>query len=116
MELRFVPFIDFIDSKCSEDVRLSSLYIVLKDHNNDSLTRLYASSQSNCIHDTAEQEWITLNAVVLKDGRNYSSEFISTMWLTERIDSKVASELRQAIPCIKMHISMKLVDQHDGGT
>ena len=95
---------------------MSSLYIVLKDHNNDSLTRLYATSQSKSIRQAAEKEAIDLNAVVLKEGEKYSSKFISSLWLTDRIDSKVASELRQAIPCIKMHISMKLVDEHDGGT
>jgi len=89
------------------------LYIVLEDHKNESLSRLYALSQSKCIREATEKEPIALNAVVLKESRNYSSEFISTMWLTVRIDSKVAAELRQAIPAIKMHIYMKLVDQHD---
>jgi hypothetical protein len=77
------------------------LFIVLKDHNNDTLVRPQTVSQSNIIRKKAEQENIHLDAVVLKEGETYSSEFLSVLWMTERMDQNVARELKKGLSIIK---------------
>jgi len=57
----------FLDAKAS-DLSLASLFIVLKDHNNESLVRLITRSQADCLKKEAEKESVELEAVVLKEG------------------------------------------------
>jgi len=90
---------------------LASLYIVLKDHNNETLVRLQTSSQTNLIRIEAEKANIHLDAVVLKEGERYSSEFLSVLWMTPRMDYNVAKELKKGLAIIKAKICIKLVDQ-----
>ena len=100
-----------LESKSSDEFRLASLYIVLKDHNNRSLVELQTTSQCSIIRNEAMKENIHLDAVVLKEGERYSSEFLSVLWMTERMDLKVANELRKGFEIIKSQISIKLIDQ-----
>lgn len=99
----------FLDMKSLEDMRLSSLYIVLKDFNNRSLMQTLATSQARCIRKSAQQQNVTLETVVLpKD-----SDVLTCLWLTSRLDSNVAKELKQGVTVLKSLISIKLVDKSD---
>lgn len=90
---------------------MSSLYIVLKDNNNKSLVELQTRSQSLTIRKEALKENIHLDAVVLKEGETYSSEFLTVFWMTKMMDLTVAKELKRGLATIKPQISIKLVDQ-----
>lgn len=94
---------------------MSSLYIVLKDHRNESLICLQTTSQSSAIREEAMKEGIALDAVVLEEGDRYSSEFLSVLWMTDKMDSKVAKELSKGVSIIKSHITIKLVDETNVG-
>jgi len=98
-----------------EDLKLASLYIILKDHDNDSLQKALAMSQSRCVKKAASADNVDLGAIVLSEGRTYSTKTIATFWLTNRIDVKVAKELRDAINLLSPVISIKFVDESDPG-
>lgn len=112
--MKIIYFV-FLDVKKLEDIRLSSLFIALKDYNNETLVRMLAMSQSRCIKEAARNENVDLQTVVLKEGRNYSSELLTSFWLTRRLDSSVGRELRAAIKILSPLISIKLVDNTDPG-
>jgi len=95
-------------------MRTSSLNIVLKDYNNNSLTRAQAVSQSRCVK--AHKEGIELEAVSLFTGPNFNPENNATLILTKRIDDVAAKELREAVTIMTPLITMNLVDKTDPGT
>lgn len=97
-------------------MKLASLYIILKDHDNDSLARALAMSQSRCIRKASAADNVELDAVILTEGRTYSSKSIVTFWLTKLIDIKVAKELRDAVQLLSPVISVKFVDETSPGT
>ena len=99
-----------------DDLKLTSLYISLKDYDNDSLLRALTASQSRCVRKAASDDNVDLGAVVLTEGRTYSSETIVTFWLTKRIDIKVAKELEDAVTLLSPVISMKFVNESNPGT
>ena len=96
-------------------MRASSLNIVLKDYNNDSLARAQCISQSRCVKLQAQKEGIDLEAVTLKTGPSCNPQNIACLCLTKRIDITVAKELREAVKMVSPYISMNLVDKTDPG-
>jgi len=111
----FHIFFYFADAKGLDDLRVSSLNIVLKDYNNESLARAQTVSQSRSIKLKAQMEGIELEAVTLMTDPTCNPDNISTLCLTKRIDGIVAKELREAVKMLAPLISMNLVDKSDPG-
>jgi len=54
-------------------------------------------SQTRVLRKAALSEGITIGAVCLNEGRKYSSEKMTTLWLTKSMDSHIAKELKDAV-------------------
>lgn len=89
---------------------VSSLYIALKDHNNEALLHHFAKSQVKCLKAAAEEEGIDLVNVDMTEGERYSSKVLTSLWLCKTMGANVASELKKAVDLIKMLMSIKVVD------
>ncbi|XP_066929136.1 uncharacterized protein [Clytia hemisphaerica] len=92
------------------DSFVASLYIVLKDHNNETLLHHFAKSQIKFVKAEAEREGINLETVVMGEGVRYSSKHLTSLWLTKSMDSNVAKELKNAVQSCRGLLEMKLVD------
>ena len=92
-----------------------SLYITLKDHDNDSVLMAFVKSQVRVIRNESHKEGIDLKAVSLKEGNTYSTHTLTTLWLTERMDSTIANELTESLIKVRQWVSVKLVDDSSRG-
>ncbi|XP_066933575.1 uncharacterized protein [Clytia hemisphaerica] len=92
------------------DGYVSSLYITLKNQNNETLVHHYAKSQVRCLRAAAEQEGIPIENVEMTEGDRYSSKILTSLWLCKSMDTNVAKELRNAVECVKGMVAVKLVD------
>ena len=81
----------------SDEVYTASLFITLKDHDNESLLHHVVKSQMRCVKEQAGKEDIDLDAIVLKEGTYYSSKTLTSLYLAKSMDAKIAMELREAI-------------------
>jgi len=86
---------------------LSSLFIVLKDHNNDGLKTKQAVSQSRILRSAAEEDGFVMNYVQLKE-KNLKN---ACMWLNSRMRSSIAKELKLGIKKLGHLIDVNVVDQ-----
>uniref|UniRef100_A0A7M5WRZ6 Uncharacterized protein n=1 Tax=Clytia hemisphaerica TaxID=252671 RepID=A0A7M5WRZ6_9CNID len=89
---------------------VSSLYITLKDHNNEALLHHFAKSQMKCVRKAAQEEDITLENVEMTEGERYSSKKLTSLWLLESMATDVASELKKSVKCLDGLMNIKLVD------
>ena len=102
-----------LGSKTSRDFTISSLYIVLKDHNNAGLQAVQAMSHSRVIQKAAQNEGFHLENIDLKEGEDYSLKPCS-LWLLSSIDKRVADELLVGIGKMKNLIDVKVVNKLEG--
>ena len=75
----------------------------------------FVKSQVRVIRTEAEKEGIDMKNVTVGEGEKYSTHTLSTLWLTKRMDPKIATELRDAIKHVRQWISLKLVDDSLAG-
>ena len=94
---------------------VSSLYIALKDHNNEALLHHFAKSQIKCLREAAQEEDIALENVEMTDGERYSSKKLTSLWLLQSMSTAVASELKKAVKCLNGLMNIKLVDLTSSG-
>ena len=92
------------------DSYVTSLYIALNDHNNETLLQHFAKSQIKCLRAAAEEEGIDLENVDMTEGERYSSKVLTSLWLCNTMDINVAKELKKAVELFKMLMSIKVVD------
>jgi len=72
-------------------------------------------SQTRVLRKAALSEGITIDAVCLNERRKYSSEKMTTLWLTKSMDSHIAKELKDAVKNLTPLIAIKLVDERNLG-
>ena len=94
---------------------VSSLYITLKDHNNETLLHHFAKSQIKYLKAEAEKEGIDLDNIEMTDGDRYSSKILTSLWLCEKMGTEVAKELKKAVELFKGLLAIKLVDLTSAG-
>ena len=69
-------------------------------------------SQTRCVRQEAEKEDIDLDAVVLKEGTYYSSKTLTSLYLSKSMDSKIATEMGEAIKSLEPFISVKFINEN----
>ena len=92
-----------------------ALFIALKDHDNDTVLMSFVKSQVRVIKRESSKEGIDLRAVSLTEGTTYSTHTLTTLWLTKKMDSTIASELRESLIKVRQWVSVKLVDDSLAG-
>jgi hypothetical protein len=90
---------------------VAALYLVVKDHDNESLIFHMAKSQSRVLKREAAKEGIDLESPRLSEGSQSSPSCITKLFITEQMDHKVASDLVAALGSLTSLISVKLVNQ-----
>ena len=113
---RILSYISYIVSNLgarnADDVYTASLFITLKDHDNESLRQYVAKSQMRSVRAEAQKENIDLDSVVLKEGTYYSSTTLTTFYVSKNMDGKCATEMRGAMKSLKPFISIKFIDEN----
>lgn len=94
---------------------MSSLFISLKDFNNENLLHFFAKSQIKHLKAEAEKEGIELDTVEVTDGDRYSSKILTSLWLCDTMATDVAIELKKAVQCFTGLLPIKLVDLTSAG-
>lgn len=100
----------FIGIKSVTHGFVSSLYISLKDHNNEDLLHFFAQSQTKCLKAEAESKGIELDSVQISEGLRYSSSKLTSLWIKSNMDKGVSRELKKAVDNLKGLMALKLVD------
>ena len=96
-----------------DEIYAQTLNITLKDHDNESLLQHFVKSQLREVRKQAAREEITMNAVVVKEGQNYSSRTLASLFLAKSMSSKIAGELRAALAnSLSPFIVVKLIDEN----
>ena len=106
------PYHKYLGVRKSDEVYTASLFITLKDHDNESLLHHVVKSQMQCVKEQAGKEDIDLDAIVLKEGTYYSSKTLTSLYLAKSMDAKIAAELREAIKSLETFISIKFIDEN----
>jgi len=100
-----------LGDKSSTEAALSSLFIVLKDHDNISLNTKQAVSQTRIIKSAAENDGFEMNHVELKQKNRRSA----ALWMSSRMGGRVSIELKAGIEKISHLIELRVVDQTGQG-
>ena len=87
-------------------MRVSSLYIVLKDHANESLQDLFSISRTRVLRRKASEEGIETEKISFEE---------SSPLLLKNMDEKVATELIEAVKSLSPFVSLKLVNKSGNG-
>ena len=98
-----------------EEGSLSSLYIVLKDHANETLLFHFVKSQSRVLQREALKEGVQLESPRLKVGDTQTPSCLATLVLTKAMDQKVATQLLDATKILKSMIDLLVVDKSTNG-
>ena len=103
----------FLDKHTVDEIFAQTLNITLKDHDNESLLRLFTKSQMREVENRAAQEGISMEAIVLKEGRSYSSRTLTNLYLGKSLSTKVAEELRKAVSSsLAPFITINVIDDN----
>ena len=103
----------FIDKRTVDEIFAQTLNITLKDHDNESLLQLFTKSQMREVQNKAAHEDITMDAIVLKEGRNYSSSKLASLFIGKSMSSKLAAELRKAVDSsLSPFININVIDEN----
>ena len=95
-----------------EDCRVSSLYIVLKDHANESLLIMFTKSQLRVLQREASNEGIELEGIQLNEGQ---PTFLTTLKISSSMGEKVRAGLVEATRAFGALMNFRLVDERGNG-
>ena len=105
----------FLGSKTLKEYSTASLFIVLKDHDCEHAKTLTVMSQTRSVRGAASSQGFDMDYVHLKEGDDYST-MPAKLFLTERIDVKVAMEVKNGLDKMKhCKLKLKLVDYSKEG-
>ena len=93
-------------------MRVSSLYIVLKDNANESLQDLFSISRTRVLRRKASEEGIETERMSFEES---SPLLLTSLVLLKNMDEKVATELIEAVKSLSPFISLKLVNESGNG-
>ena len=89
---------------------VDSLYVVLKDHANESILFLFTKSQSRVLRREALKDGVDIESTRLLVGEKHMPSALTTLVITAQMDQKVANQLVEATRSIKSLIDMLVVN------
>jgi len=102
----YETFLFYIGGNCIKESSLQSLYITLKDYNNDSLIVHQTTSESRTLKNAAREEGFKIEHVALQG----DSRILTKIVITNRMSEMVAKDLISATEKLQKLLPLVLVN------